>query len=768
MSTVGSERARPGKGMLRPNTMILRRTLILMTMCGVVAFAVLVWKLYQIQIVKHDYYERLAVEQQTRQSVVTASRGTIYDRNGNVLAMSASVETVFISPYEMNLYKEDKELIASKLSEILGVDRQGILAKMEDTKSWYKTVKTKIESDVAAQVRQFIKEHKIKSVHLEPDSKRYYPYGTLASHVLGFVGTENKGLEGLELKYNSYLEGRNGRIIRLKNAKGTDMLFTDYEDYFDAQDGKDITLTIDSTIQFYIEKYLAQAIKDYDVQNGGACIAVRPTTGEILGLASYGNFDPNNYLVISAEKQEELSAITDEDEYSEQLRLARLEQWRNKAIADTYEPGSVFKIITLSMALEENVVNPSDTFYCGGSVPVLGRTTPVKCWKTQGHGSQTLKQALQHSCNVAIVNIGLRVGAEKFYEYVDAFGFFDKTGVDLPGESGSIWWPKKTFEDKKNLSQLAAASFGQTFNITPMQLIMAVSATVNGGKLMKPYIVKEIANPADGSVEVVNQPTVLRQVISENTSRQVREILESIVGEDEGTGKNAYVPGYRIGGKTGTSEKVAQDLQNEGAKEYIVSFLGIAPMDDPQIAVLLILDNPSHKSGIYISGGNMAAPVVGNILSEVLPYLGVEPVYTEEEKAVLDVSVPKVTGRTVDEAKALLREQGLNFKVVGDGDTVTDQLPGANAAVSPGSQIIIYAGAEKPAGTVTVPNLYGKRLSEVRAQLESLGLYVRSSGALVKSDRAVVNTQSIPSGEEVAAGTVIRVTLVDPTILGFY
>lgn len=768
MSSVSTDRPRGGRSALRPNTMILRRTLILMAMCGVAAFAVLIVKLYDIQIRKHDYYEQLAVEQQTRQSVVTASRGTIFDRNGNVLAMSATAETVFISPYEMNLYKEDRELIATRLSEILGVDKQGILNKMEDTRSWYKTVKTKIEADVAQQVRQFIKENKIKSVHLEPDSKRYYPYGTLASHVLGFVGTENKGLEGLELQYNSYLEGTNGRIIRLKNAKGTDMLFTDYEDFFDAQDGKDITLTIDSTIQFYVEKYLAQAIRDYDVQDGAAAIAVNPQTGEILALASYGNFDPNNYLAIDPQVEAELSGVTDEEEYSARLREARLKQWRDKAIADTYEPGSVFKIITLSMALEEGAVSMDDSFYCGGSVDVLGRTSPVKCWKSGGHGSQTLKQALQHSCNVAAVNIGLKVGAEKFYEYVEAFGFFDKTGIDLPGESGSIWWPKQTFLNKKNLSQLAAASFGQTFNITPVQLVMAVSATVNGGKLMKPYIVKEITNP-DGTAQVVNQPTVVRQVISENTSRLVREILESIVCDEEGTGKNAYVPGYRVGGKTGTSEKVAQDVRNEGApKEYIVSFLGVAPMEDPQIAILVLLDNPSHKSGIYISGGNMAAPVVGNILSEVLPYLGIEPVYTEEEKAVLDVMVPKLVGKTVQEARNLLRQSNLNVKVVGEGETVTDQLPSANVTIAPGSTVILYAGVEKPSNTVTVPNLYGKRLSEVKRQLEALGLYVRSSGTLAVADNAVVSTQSVAKGEEVPAGTVIDVTLVDPTILGFY
>ena len=473
---------------------------------------------------------------------MTAARGTIFDTNGKVLAMSASVETVFISPYEMNLYEEDAELIASGLSSLLDVDKDKILAKMEDTASWYKTIKTKIESDVADPIRQFIKDNNLKSVHLETDSKRYYPYSSMACHVIGFVGDDNYGLDGLELQYNSYLEGTDGRIVRLKNAKGTDMLFTDFEDYYDAQNGDDIKLTIDSTIQFYVEKYLSQAIQDYDVQDGGACIVMKPTTGEVLALASYGSYDLNNYLSLSDEVEEKLSTITDQEEYSQQQKEALFAQWRNKVISDTYEPGSVFKIITCAMALDENVVSLDDTFYCGGSMEVLGRTSPLKCWKTLGHGSQTLVEAMQHSCNVALVSIGLMVGAEIFYDYIEAFGFFEKTGIDLPGERGSIWWDRETFCNVNNLSQLAAASFGQTFKITPLQMVTAVSAVVNGGNLMEPYVVKQISD-ADGNIVMANEPTAIRQVISDDTSKTMCDILEAVVGGKEGTGKNAYVPG---------------------------------------------------------------------------------------------------------------------------------------------------------------------------------------------------------------------------------
>ncbi len=748
----------------RPNKTILSRTLVLMTVCGIAAFVILAIKLYDIQITKHEYYEEKALGNQTRETVVSASRGTIYDTNGKVLAMSASVETVFISPYEMELYEEDKDLIADGLSSLLDVDRDRIVKKMGNTASWYETVKTKIESDLAEQVRLFIEDNGLKSIHLEPDTKRYYPYSSLACHIIGFVGNDNYGLNGIELTYNSYLEGTDGRIVRLKNAKGTDMLFSDFEDYYDAEDGDDIILTIDSSIQFYVEKYLAQAIEDYDVQDGGACIVMDPKTGEILAMASIGNYDLNNYLDVSDSAQQQLDLIEDDTTYNEAYNLALQEQQRNKAISDTYEPGSVFKIITCAMALEENVVSLDDTFYCGGSMEVLGRTSPLKCWKSAGHGTQTLTEAMQHSCNVALVNIGLAVGAETFYDYVDAFGLSEKVGIDLPGESSPIWWEDSVFEDPNNLSSLAAASFGQTFNITPLQMITAVSAVVNGGNLMQPYVVKQISEGEN--IVVANEPTVVRQVISEETSETMCEILRAVVCEAGGTGKNAYVAGYKIGGKTGTSTNTVGIAEGED-KKYIVSFCGIAPTDDPQVAILLLLDNPTSET-VYISGGNMAAPVVGHILSEVLPYLGVQPEYTEEELQTLNVTVPKFAGMTVEEATQTLEKLGLTVRIIGDGDRITDQLPSLNAAVAPNSQIILYAGGEKSTEMVTVPELYGKSYSDAKKALEAAGLFIKSGGTLSTSPNSVVTTQSLDASVQVPMGTIVEVTLVDDSIIGHY
>ncbi len=741
----------------------------LMAVCGIVAFIVLAVKLYQIQILQHDKYEELAVEQQTREAKVTAARGTIFDTNGKILAMSASVETVFISPYEIELYKEDKALIAGFLSELLSVDEAKILEKMEDTASQYKTIKPKIEKDLADKVRQFIKDNKLKSIHLETDSKRYYPNSTLASHVLGFVGDENKGLNGLESQYDSYLQGTDGRIVRLKNAKGTDMLFTDFENYIDAQNGDDVTLTIDSTIQYYVEKYMAQAIEDYDVQNGGVCIAMQPKTGAILALASFGNFDPNHYASLSPEILTELGKIADEQERKKAVSDALNALWRDKAISDTYEPGSVFKIITCATALEENIVSLDNTFYCGGSMEVVGRPKPVKCWKAApGHGSQTLIEAMQHSCNVALVNIGLQIGGDTFYDYLEAFGFFDKTGVDLPGESKPLWWTRNEFANPKNLSSLAATSFGQTFTITPIQLVTAVSAVVNGGNLMEPYVVKQIADN-DGNVVLANEPTTVRQVISAQTSETMCDILEAVVGLKGGTGKNAAVPGYKIGGKTGTSVDTTLEALT-GKKRYTVSFCGIAPMDDPQVVILLILDNPdpNNETGIFVSGGNMAAPVVGHILSEVLPYLDVQPVYTDEEKQNLDIAVPKLIDKSIEEATTNLEKLGLTVRIIGDGTAVTDQLPSANISVAPGSQIILYAGREKSTDMVAVPDLYFKGFLDAKKALEDAGLFIKSGGTLSSSANAVVSTQSVKKNEEIPIGSVVEVTLVDKTILGNY
>jgi stage V sporulation protein D (sporulation-specific penicillin-binding protein) len=751
---------------------MLSRTLFLLIVCGIVAFIVLAIKLFEVQIIKHDEYETKAIEQQVRETTVTAARGTIYDRNEKILAMSASVSTIYISPAEIVMYDEDASLIATRLSEILDVDYDDIMEMTKDTSSWYKTVARKVESDLSDQVQEFKNEYNLKGVKIETDSKRYYPYSSLASHIIGYVGIDNYGLNGIESEYDDVLTGTNGRVVRAKNSAGTDMLFTKFEDYYDAEDGCDVVLTIDATIQYYLEKHLANAVSDYQVQNGAAGIVMNVKTGEILALASLGNFDLNDYQSVSEEAQEEIDAAETDEEKSSLLAEAQQLQWRNKAISDTYEPGSTFKIITLAMGLEEGVISEDDSFYCGGSVNVVGRTTPVNCWKTAGHGAQTLTNALQHSCNVAFVNIGLKIGEEKFYEYCEAFGLFNsstdddaqltgKTGIDLPGESGSIWWSHNVFCDSQNYSQLAAASFGQTFNVTPIQLITAVSACVNGGYLMKPYLVSQVRD-SDGNVVSQTESTVVRQVISEETSQKVCEMLEQVVGDNvEGTGKNAYVAGYRIGGKTGTSTKTTIEAST-GAKEYIVSFIGVAPMDDPEIAVLVLLDNPSSSSGIYVSGGQMAAPTAGNIFADVLPYLGIEAEYTDDEIANADVTVPNIVGMSLSEAESYLGTQGLSYRVIGTGDSVTDQLPAANVYVALDSTIIIYADAEPSGGTETVPDVTGYTYSTARQLLEYYGLFIRSSTGIVSnSSSVVVSKQSIAAGSEAEYGTVIEVTLVD-------
>lgn len=750
----------------RPNKIILGRTLILMAVCGVVAFAALALQLYKVMIRDHEYYEQLAVENQTRETVVTALRGDIRDRNGNVLAMSATAYTVYISPYEMEKYGENASEIAGGLSEILGVDYDAIMAKWEDTASWYKTVATKIESELADEVRAFKSEGTYKSIHIEADSKRYYPYSTLASHVIGFVGSDGYGLEGVEVMMDDYLEGTNGSVVRLTTAEGADMLLTDYEYYMDAVDGSNVNLTLDVTIQSIVEKYLDQAVADYDAKKGGYAVVMDVTTGEILALAVSDSYDLNNYLAVSDKVQEELSQISDQAEYKEELGKALNRQWRNPVVADTYEPGSVFKSITMAIALEEGAADTESTYYCGGSMSVLGRTGPLHCWKTPGHGSQTLTEAAQHSCNVAFATIGLSVGAKPFYKYIDAFGLFDKTGIDLTGEAGSQWWPENVFYNPENLSQLASASFGQTFNVTPIQMITAFSAAVNGGNLMKPYVVSSVTDEY-GKVIHETTPTVIRRAISEKTSSEVCSILEQVVGGKEGTGKNAAVPGYRIGGKTGTSTDTTKQVAT-GEKEYKVSFCGFAPANDPKLAILLILDSPSEETKIYISGGVMAAPVVGKILSEVLPYIGIAPDYSEEETAKLDVTVPTLSLRTVEEAKSLLTEKGLGARVVGEGDTVTDQLPHPGAEVAAGTQIVLYAGEKKPENVVTVPNLKGMTVSQAKTALQNIGLYLDTSGASPASSTVIVSTQSAEAGSEVLYGSVVEIVLVDTSNLGRY
>ncbi len=758
---------------------MLRRTLFLMAVCGMLAFSALIARLYILQVRDHDKYEELAVSQQLRETGSSAERGTIYDCNMNILAMSADVDNVYLSPAEIEMYGEDAELIADKLSEILGLDREDILKKTKNSGSWYVTLARKVERETADKVREFKNEYDLKGVRLESDTKRYYPYSSLACHVIGFVGTDNYGLDGIEAQYDSSLRGASGRYMRLANAYGTDLLLEQYEGYTGAENGLDLVTTIDLTIQHYVEKTLYQAVEDYDIQNGAGAIAMDVNTGGILAMASVGGYDLNNFLDVSDEAKTAVEAAPTQEEKDQLLADAQRLQWRNKMLSDTYEPGSTFKIITLSMALEEGKVSLDDSFFCGGSVQVPGRTNPVRCWKTEGHGSQSLTQAVQHSCNAAFVNIGMRVGAQAFYKYCDAFGLLEltgdsqqqlsaKTGIDLGGESGSIWWSEDTFYNEKNRSQLAAASFGQTFTITPLQLVTAVSACVNGGCLMQPYVVESLLD-SDGSAVYNHKPKAVRRVISEETSAEVRSILEQVVGDpDEGTGRNAAVAGYRIGGKTGTSEKVSYEAQT-GKKEYIVSFVGFAPADDPQIALLVLLDTPGSGSGVYISGGQMAAPTVGRMLADILPYMGIEPEYgTASEKA--DRAVPELGGLSVDEAKRRLAESGFECRVIGSQSTVSSQLPLAGTVVAGGSTVIIYAGQSPSEALETMPGICGLSYADAVRELDGYGVFAHSNTLVRDADAQRVLTQSVAAGADIKHGTVVELTLVsdDGSILGRY
>ena len=760
-----------------PGRQMLRRGAVLAALFGIVSFALLIARLYRLQIKDHELYESLAIEQQLRSIPSSDARGVIYDTNMNVLAVSASVDNVYLSPAEIEKYGEDRELIARGLSEMLDLDYADVYEKSGRSGSWYVTVARKIEKDKADEVRRFKDENGLKGVRLETDTKRYYPNSKLACHVIGFVGTDNYGIEGIEARYDTVLAGENGRTERATNAFGTDMLFTQFEQFKPGESGCDIVTSIDATVQYYVEKHLHKAVEDYDVLNGAGAIAMDVNTGAVLAMASVGDYDLNHFLDVSDEVRALMDSAGSGEEAASILSQAQTKQWRNKALSDTYEPGSTFKIITLSMALEEGVVGLNDSFYCGGNVSVKGRTSPIRCWKTTGHGSQNLTQAVQHSCNVAFVNIGQRIGAERFYDYCEAFGFLNysddpdenltaKTGIDLSGESGSIWWSRNTFCSEKNLSQLAAASFGQTFTITPLQLVCAVSACVNGGYLMEPYVVRQIISP-DGETVYDREPKTVRQVISEESSAKVRSILEQVVGDPkEGTGRNAAVEGYRIGGKTGTSEKVSLEAAT-GQKEYIVSFIGFAPADEPRIVLLTFLDTPSDKSGIYISGGQMAAPVVGGMMADILPYLGIE---RESSGTASESVMPMVTGKELSQAVSMTEDAGLRYRTIGSGEVVTDQLPAAGAVIAGDSQIILYLGRDISEETEIMPDLTGMSYEKARDTLSYYGIYITTRSHVTDPKLQTVSSQSLPEGTGLEHGCIIEVTLIDQNeaMLGKY
>lgn len=733
----------------RANRTIQTRTFVLMLVLSVGAFLLLFAKLFQLQILRHDELQQMAVDQQTRSTEVTASRGTIYDRNGNILAISATAETVFLSPMELHeeLEKEEtawtKEFLAENLSRILGINAEGILQKMERTDSQYEIIKLRADEDVANQVRQFINDNEIRGVYLVTDAKRYYPYSTLASHVIGFVGNDNVGLYGLEARYEDDLEGQNGLVLTAKNGAGGDMLY-EYEKYYDAENGSDLHLTLDATVQHYLEKGIKEMADQFDAANGATGVVLNAKTGAVLAMASYPDYDLNNFSTIQDKKLK-----TAVEQKKADLGDMQLRQWRNKALNDTYEPGSTFKVLTLSAALEEGVIDESTSFTCGGSITVQGAT--IHCSNTSGHGLQTLEQSVGNSCNPAFITYGLKLGNEKFYEYMKNFGLMEETGVDLDGEATGIFMDP----DKFSQLDLACYAFGQNFNVTPIALVAAQAACVNGGYLHTPYVVEQIQD-GSGNVTYQHDNTPVRQVISEETSAEVRKCLEYVVAE--GTGKNGQVAGYRIGGKTGTADKGQTG-------DIVVSFLCFAPADDPQIIMLLTMDTPSRTTGTYPSGGNMVAPTSSKIMSEILPYLGLEPSYSATELLGVDTTVPNVVGMSVKDADAKLAEKGFESKTVGEGDKVTDQTPAGSAIIPGKSTVILYAGVEKSKDPCTVPQLVGKTPAEANAAAVNAGLLIRFSGTTdSESGNVRVLAQSDSAGAQVEAGTVITAQLGDTSV----
>ncbi len=742
-----------------------------------VGFALVIIRMVNWQILRGAELAKKAKQVQTAETVERADRGSILDRNGKVLAESASVKTLVCNPTEVR-ENGDLNTCVRVISPIIGVSESKLRSDFEE-KSQYKIIKKRLSAEESNAIEELINpkyekednaqikaeneskrsmQQSLTGIYFENDSKRYYPYN-VASHVLGFTGYDNNGIQGIELGFDDYLAGTNGAVAQNRNASGTNMEEQQEEYLFAAERGCDVTLTIDETLQHFLEKHLEEAVAKNELKEGAAGIIMNPKTGEVLAISTKPDFDCNNpydltqfleYAVEFEPVYEDTPEGTSEpterptedpenlsDEYVAQ---ARSKMWRDKAVSDTYEPGSTFKVITAAAALEENVVDENSNFYCPGYKQVADRK--IQCANTNGHGAQNFVQGVKNSCNPVFMDVGLSMGADTFMHYFEAFGFTQKTGIELGGESSGIYY------DTMNEVDLATSSFGQGFQITPLQLITAISAVINGGERMKPMIVKEISDK-HGVVKRY-EPTVLNRVISEETSERMRGILEQVVGDPNATGKNAYVKGCRIGGKTGTSEK-----GRRGGTKRIASFVGFAPANDPELICLVMFDEPQTENKY---GGTIAAPVVGEILSESLEYMGIDRQYTEEEKPDVYVSVPELRGISKSAAGDKAVAANLKYVVKGNGDTVVDQLPAPNERIEESSIVILYTEERSSEDMVKVPDLTGRSVSDARYLLNQLGLNFKISGAgHSESYNAFSVSQSIESGTEVLPGTVVGV-----------
>ena len=789
----------------RANQIVRSRTVLVMLLLGIMTFAALFWRLYDLQIRQHAELQEKAISQQTRSAVVSASRGTIYDRNLNTLAISATAETVLVSPLDIEKSVEsqkeeqakaaqkaadkgqdytppvlrDQSYIARGLSRILGLEQGAIEERMEKTNSQYEILKKKTDQTISDEVRRFINGEidpegnevpekqrvKLRGVWLQPDSKRYYLYSSLASGVIGFVNGDGIGSVGLEVKYDDTLTGTAGYTISARNASGSELLYN-YEQYYDAENGHSLVLTLDANVQLSLENGLENMLTKYDAKNGGTGLVMDVNTGAIIAMASYPNYDLNDYSTIfDAALQKKLDADLEKidanrstyesekayaDARAKAINSAMQSQWRNKCIDSTYEPGSTFKPITLAAALEEGKVSKSSTFYCGGYTTVPGWSDRIWCSNHSGHGQQTLIEAVGHSCNPAFIKMGLSIGTETYYKYLKSFGLMDKTGIDMIGEVKGLFVDEDYFNSQ--VVSLASYSFGQTFNVTPIELIRAQAACINGGYLYEPYIVDQVLDE-DDNVLSQHDTTPVRQVISEETSAIVREALEYVVSS--GSGKNGQVAGYRIGGKTGTADKTGT---RKTTREVVVSFMCFAPADDPQYIMLLTMDTPSRNTGTAVYGGTMVAPTASQIMGEILPALGIEPDYSAEELSGADAAVPYVVGKTAEEAKAALKSAGFTYRTVGSGETVTDQTPAGGAIVPNNASVVLYLGAEKSDTPSTVPDVTGKTPTEANKALTNAGLIMKVAGATSASGGSVTAiSQNAEAGSQLPAGSVVTV-----------
>lgn len=749
MQSPGSKNKSKKRAEKGPAQRLRQRTAILILLILVLGFGAAVLRLTYLTTVQSSELQESAVDLQLADTTVSAKRGTIYDANGNVLAESASVWQVVMSPVN---FKNDKQrqAAAKGLSEIFDLEYNDVL---DDTKqqSHYVVVKRRIESDEREKVLELIdtlkKDYSCSGViQLLDDYKRYYPKNSLASSVIGFTGSDDQGLEGIEYEYDSYLSGTPGRIITAQNARGTDMPFR-YEQNVESEDGNNVYLTIDETIQSICEKYMQKGVEDNNVLNKGVCIAMDVNTGAILAMVTTDGYDLNNPYELSAKDKKKIKS-TPKKKQAEAESAALSNMWRNKAVADTYMPGSVFKMCVASAALEENLVNEKTSFTCTGSISVEGET--IHCSNISGHGTQNFVEAFSNSCNPAFIQIGQMLGAGKFRQYYQGFGFSDKTGIDLPGEAEDSFWK----EGKMGGVDLAVASFGQNFSITPIQMITACAAVSNGGYVVQPHVVSKITDSKGNVIKTVDKK-IKRQVISDDTSKKMNEYLEYNTERQGATA--GYISGYKVAGKTGTTEKRGvTKVESSFSEDYISSFCGYAPADDPQIAMLVFFDTPD---GDAYYGSQVSSPVFINIMSEVLPYLDVKTSYTDEELGYVDASAGDYTGVSVDEAKTAVEADGFTATVKGNGSTVISQIPTVSSGLQKGGSIVLYTDSDSQSETVSVPSLIGLSPDEVNDVASAYGLNVSFSGATTSSGTS--SSQNVEAGTSVSPGTVITVSFAD-------